>query len=758
MSRGIRVALTLAAISLCALAGGLPASGQQAGGSYSGRGTGLDLMDVDVMFVGAHPDDDTGVLATFARYLLDEGFKGTVVTLTGGEGGGNATGREAGPALGLIRQEEERRSLALVGVEAPQFLGLEDFYFTLSAEEVQQRWGDRFVCDLVRRVRLQRPEVILTMWPGPGTHGQHQMAARAATIAYEKAGDPAYCSEQITREFLQPFAPAKLYYYPNDAKGAGILQVPSQDVSRRMARRYADLRALAASHYRSQGFDQFSRLPAADARPETFLLVRSRVPVSDPETHLLEGALLPAGRSPAGVRLEVEPAAYEVGLGADVAVAVRFRNGTASDLREVSLALDGGARLAIAPASGPRFERVAPGEQVEARFTLRPSGKAVANEPARLLARYSAEANGAPVAGANATWLEPVAAVQVAFRPTFDIAAYREFARGTRTEWVIPSLPTRLPLVVGRVGEVAATISSRSGEAARGELRLVAGKGVRLASPAPFDVKAGASVQASLKLEVAADALPAGRHSARLPVTLEAEAAGATSRDTAEIYALPALRIPRAAAPPAIDGDPADMQGFAHGSIGPADLWWRRAPADAADLSADFALAYDAGFLYVGLHVRDENVVCNIAPDDVKAQLRSDAIGITVDPSGASRDTSTTLQVAAFPCTTAGFGARGFRDADARPGLMEETAPGMRIASRRTADGYDVEAAIPWSAMPKQPKPGDEIGLNLVLYDGDQKDARVGANISETGLAWAAFEWGGKQALPYLWPRVTLAR
>ncbi|MGE0455101.1 MAG: PIG-L family deacetylase [Vicinamibacteria bacterium] len=758
MSRGIRIALTAAGIAACALAGGPLASGQQAGSSYSGRGTGLDLMDVDVMFVGAHPDDDTGILATLARYLLDEGFKGAVVTLTGGEGGGNATGREAGPALGLIRQEEERRSLALVGVDAPQFLGLEDFHFTLSAEEVQQRWGDRFVCDLVRRVRLGRPEVIVTMWPGPGTHGQHQMAARAATLAYEKAGDPSYCPEQITREFLQPFVPAKLYYYPNDAQAAGVLRVPSQGVSRRMARRYADLRALAASHYRSQGFDQFSRLPAADVRPETFLLVRSRVPVGDPETHLLEGALLPVGRSPAGIRLEVEPAAYEVGLGADVAVAVRFRNGTASDLHGLSLTLDGGERLAVAPAPGPRFERVAPGERVEARFTLRPSGKAVANEPVRLLARYSAESEGAQVAGANAAWLEPVAAVQVAFRPTFDIAAYRDFARASRTEWVIPSLPTRLPLVVGRVGEVAATISSRSGEAARGELRLAAGNGVRLASPAPFDVKAGGSAQASLKVALGADALPEGRHSARLPVTLEAVAAGAASRDVAEIYALPALSIPRIPAAPAIDGDLADMRAFARGSIGPADLWWRRAPADAADLSADFALAYDAAFLYVGLHVRDENVVCNIAPDDVKAQLRSDAIGITVDPSGTSRDTSTTLQAAAFPCTTAGFGARGFRDADARPGLMEQTAPGMRIASRRTPDGYDVEAAIPWSAMPTQPRPGDEIGLNLVLYDGDQKDARVGANVSETGLAWAAFEWGGKQALPYLWPRVTLAR
>ena len=306
--------------------------------AQSGGGTGVDLMDVDVMFIGAHPDDDTGVLATLARYLLDEGYKGTVITLTGGEGGGNAIGRESGPSLGLIRQEEERRSLAMVGVAAPQFIGLQDFYFTLSAEEVQKHWGDTWLCDVVRRVRLERPEVILTMWPGPGTHGEHQMAARAATIAYEKAGDPTYCPDQITREFLQPFSPAKLYYYPNDPKGAGIVAIPTGEMSRTAARTYADIRAIAASSYRSQGFDRGTRLPA-EARPEVFLLVRSRVPVSEPETHLLEGALRPAGTSPAGVRLEAVPASTDAAIGADLAVEVRFANQTAAAMSKVRLGL-----------------------------------------------------------------------------------------------------------------------------------------------------------------------------------------------------------------------------------------------------------------------------------------------------------------------------------------------------------------------------------------------------------------------------------
>jgi hypothetical protein len=207
-----------------------------------------------------------------------------------------------------------------------------------------------------------------------------------------------------------------------------------------------------------------------------------------------------------------------------------------------------------------------------------------------------------------------------------------------------------------------------------------------------------------------------------------------------------------------VDGDVTDMEGLARGSISPKDRWWRKEPDGPQDLSADFFLGYDARYLYVGVRVRDDAVVCNISPLDVKAQLRSDAVGVTVDPTGKSRDTSTTLQAAAFPCTTSGFGARGFRDADARPGVMEATAPGMQVVSRKTADGYEMEFALPFSAMPAQPKPGDEIALNVVLYDGDQKDARVGANISESGLAWAAFELSGKQALPYLWPRVTLAR
>lgn len=713
--------------------------------------SGLDLMDVDILFVGAHPDDDTGILATFARYLLDEGFRGTVVTATGGDGGGNAIGTEAGPSLALIRKEEERRALALVGVDSPSFLALPDFYFTLSAEETERKWGTSFVCDVVRLVRLERPEVIVTMWPGPGTHGQHQMAARAATIAFEKASDPAFCPELTEREFLRPFTPLKLYYY--DRGGPTAVEIPTADYSPSLYRSYAEIKALAVSMYRSQGFDRLAKIPVESPSPERFLLIRSRVPVSHPESHLLAGA------SARGVQLRVEPESFRTGVGVPVGVEVTLVNGGDTPLTDLELSLEPPPEWSLD--GDASIDSLAPGKSATARFRVSPTTKAVLDRNQRLVAAYRALDGERPVRGENFTWIQAGAPIGARFSPLFDVADYRKFARETRTDWVIETLPTRVPVVIGRTNEVELEAFNASESEAQVALELELPPGVALEKALELKLgalKAKSRVEASLRLRVDERVLPPSRHSAKVVMKMRAGAFGLVSEDISEVYALPTLAIPRVAVAPRIDGDLSDLQSFARGEISHEDLWWRRKPEGPADSSAVFYLAYDSANLYAGIEVRDDVVVCNIAPDDIKAQLRSDAVGITVDPSGASRDTSTVLQAAAFPCTTDGFAARGFRDADANQGLMEETAPGMEVASRRLEHGYTLEAKIPWAVMPHQPRPGDEIGLNIVVYDGDAKDARVGANVSESGIAWAAFEWGGKQALPYLWPRVVLAR
>ena len=644
--------------------------------------SGLDLLDVDVIFVGAHPDDDSGVLATFARYLLDEGFTGTVVTATGGDGGGNAIGPEAGRSLALIRKEEERRALALVGVDAPSFLGLSDFYFTLSAEETEKKWGTSFVCDVVRHVRLQRPEVIVTMWPGPGTHGQHQMAARAATIAFEKAPDPDFCPELTTEENLKPFWPSKLYYAGRE--GPTTVTIETESFSRALNMRYADIKATAMAKYRSQGFDQFLKIPVDEARPERFMLVRSRVPVAEPETHLLGGALVAAGGSPAGVGLRVEPRRFEASQGRPVTVDVTIVNDTGEALSAPEIRVEPGDGWSASPPTTLPGE-LAPGEQAEASFELTAGTDAAVDTNARFWVSYSASLGDRPVEGRNAAWVRAVPPVRARFRPLYDVAGYREFARETRTEWVIETLPTRVPLVLGRESVVAIEVTNDGTEEASGTVSFSALPGMEVAGATPFRVGPGETLTLDVPVTLDARALPEGRHAAKLPVEVRATSGAHQSVDTGDVYALPFLSIPRLATPPVVDGDLSDMAAAAEGAIGPEDRWWRRPPDGPEDASASFRLAYDEEFLYAGVRVRDDAVVCNIAPDDVRAQLRSDAIGITIDPSGESRDTSTVIQAAAFPCTTDGLRRPRVPGRRPEPGL--DGGDGSRHAGRLPAHG-----------------------------------------------------------------------
>ncbi len=725
-------------------------------GSYSGTRSSLDLMDVDFMFVGAHPDDDGSIMTTFARYILDEGYQGTVVTLTGGEGGSNATGPELGRSLGLIRQEEERIALSLIGVDSPHWLGLQDFYFTLSAEETLAKWGgDEFICDVVRLVRLRRPEVIVTMWPGPGTHGNHQEAGRAATIAFDRAGDPAMCPAQISDEYLQPFTPLKLYY-GGSSETLPTTSIPSDDFSRAADMTYADIAALAQRIYRTQGWDQFRTVPVENPRPSQFMLIRSRVPVSANEASLLEGALEPAGRSPAGVRLEVAPASYEAADGVALPVTVTFVNGTDLPMSDLSLDLTAPDGWQVSTTQAQSGVTAASGETVTATFSVVAPESASADAAVTLTGSYQAVQGGLDVAGSNVGWVRIVAPVEVAFEPLFDVAGYRTFAAETHTQQVIQRLPTRLPLHIGAANDVAITVTNRGAAEVTGNLTFDLPAGVTVANNAEFTLAPTSTDTVTVQLNVTDEALPAGRHSGIVPVTVTATVGGVTSTDSADAYVLPTLAV-EPAATIVVDGDLSDLAAASSFQISHLDTWQGKADDD-ADSSGTVYVAYTDEALYVGVSVTDQTVVCNIAANNPRGFHRSDALFVSVDPSGASQDTSTVFQLGVFPCTLTGFEAIAARDGDANQGDADLTAPLTRFASAKTDLGYDVEVSIPWSEMPGgKPGVGQPFNFDVTIFDGDLADAGEGANIRESSISWASFNLGGKQFLPYLWGRLTLA-
>ena len=251
------------------------------------------LMKIDLLVVIAHPDDETMMGATIARYS-DAGKSVALVACTRGEGGGNGTGKESGLALGVVREAELRKCLAILGVRHLYFLNQVDWAYTESVQATLTKWGhDESLRRLVRLVRSLRPDVICTMNPAPagGQHGHHQAAGRLATEALDAAADASRFPELTRDEGLPPWAALKLYW--TSFRG-GTLEIATDGVAKGAlaasppGERYADIARLAARNHRSQGFDKFLTSPPTagqrgPTRPDGFLLVKSRV-VVDPRT------------------------------------------------------------------------------------------------------------------------------------------------------------------------------------------------------------------------------------------------------------------------------------------------------------------------------------------------------------------------------------------------------------------------------------------------------------------------------------------
>ncbi|MBZ5506224.1 MAG: PIG-L family deacetylase [Acidobacteriia bacterium] len=195
-----------------------------------------DRLKVDVLLVVAHPDDETGVVSYLVQ-LVDQHKRVAVIYTTHGEAGHNNMGPERARSLGAVREMELRYALDSVGIKNVWFLGGRD---TPSQNVLQSlaNWGHGQVQEeLVRMVRLTRPEVMLTWMPGfffGENHGDHQAAGVLATEAFDMAGDPSVFPAQLAGpakvnetllDGLQPWQPKKLYYVPDAAddifKGTG---------------------------------------------------------------------------------------------------------------------------------------------------------------------------------------------------------------------------------------------------------------------------------------------------------------------------------------------------------------------------------------------------------------------------------------------------------------------------------------------------------------------------------------------------------
>jgi hypothetical protein len=220
---------------------------------------------------------------------------------------------------------------------------------------------------------------------------------------------------------------------------------------------------------------------------------------------------------------------------------------------------------------------------------------------------------------------------------------------------------------------------------------------------------------------------------------------------TAKVHPLPKMRVPKLRLPPALDGTERGWEKVRLFTIPETNLVQGRANGP-ADSSAQFRLAHCARTLFVDVLVRDDVLATNIAPNDIKGHWRSDSIEICLDPNAGSEHTMACYKLGVFPFDTTGT-VRGARDADANQGPIEETAPRTRLSSRRTPDGYRIQAAIPFDEIGLA-RNVRRLGFNLIIYDGDKQPAALGENINESRIAWAARP--GVMGRPEDWGRLEL--
>ena len=316
------------------------------------------------------------------------------------------------------------------------------------------------------------------------------------------------------------------------------------------------------------------------------------------------------------------------------------------------------------------------------------------------------------------------------FVPRPAVARYREFVRAHRIGHAAQSFQADLPVVAGR--DTSLSLVRDPGQA-RQKVRLEVPPGWS-ARQAPGD-----------RVVVTA---PAG---SREDVTLTATAGD--HQATVRLHPVPSLKVPRVAALPwnTREADPA-WTALPTTAIGPK-LSWQGHPDSAADCSARFRVAHDGRDLWVEVQVRDDSVVSNIEPDDIKGHWRSDSVELCVDPASGAEHTLGCWKAGIFPFDRTGR-VRGARDADADPGPLERHSPGTRLLSWRTTDGYAIRAAIPLRELGLKGRRGTGAAFNVLIYDGDKADARPGENINRTRLAWAPRP--GVQGRPEDWGRIEL--
>ena len=151
-------------------------------------------MKVDILAIGAHPDDvELGCGGTLAK-LISEGKKAAIVDLTQGELGTRGTN--------ITRAQEAASASEILGVSARENLKMKDG-FILNSEEYQLQ--------VVKMIRKYQPEIVLAN-AIDDRHPDHAKAAKLVSDACFLSG-LVKIETELDGEHQKQWRPKQVFHY-----------------------------------------------------------------------------------------------------------------------------------------------------------------------------------------------------------------------------------------------------------------------------------------------------------------------------------------------------------------------------------------------------------------------------------------------------------------------------------------------------------------------------------------------------------------
>lgn len=785
----------------------LPAHAQQARAYVADART-----KIDVMGEWAHPDDDTSIIGPCGVWHQLYGVKCGVIMVTRGEGGGNATGPELGPDLGLRRENEDRVAHYRSGTVDIFNLDRIDFFYNQSAPLTQYFWDEQETLRRVTRViRETQPEIYIGFTPTLAAgHGNHQQAGRLIWEGVLAAADPARFPEQLKGPHALSTWQVKKVFSGGSTAGTGGTTASANcttgftptglDTVAGVWTGYNSPYTWPAGNSQGQpagtpkiwqqvadegraAYPTQSRVmykgTSAPACPR-FGMTESFVPFQ-PNSSPLAGrddAILFGAKKP-------DPGGLPLGT-LEYITFSRFYNVAGEPFQATVHLRAPGGKLAAGnvqlgvPAGwsvdGPR--QVQPKQSADLTFTVTPAAAATVDQNAKVSALYTTTDHAT---GYTENVVRIVSAAEGRFRRWGNWQEYDEWLRNTAPQASRLGRSQAIQSMgIGQTIDVPVVVHNWSAKQQTGAVSLDLPANFTVdANAKPYDLAPGADATVTFQLTNTDATLPA-QQNVSIPIRT------ATGSETLTLTLVPTTVIPQTAQAPIVDGkaDPGEYPGptldlgriwqGASGCTGVDDCG---VSATGAGSTAKVSRSDDA--LYFIVHVRDDFQSYAVTPAECVGHWQADSVEILLDPRGTAsqdlKDTANTFKLGIFPFTQTGAPCWE-RDADNHQGyssgaLDTGNAPGVQVASTAqwvgsnettvphayTGGGYDLEVKIPLADLPAAVDPS-RLGLNITPYDNDDTSAPGTTTLRHidmsTRLGWSAL--GSVQSDPYRWGLATL--